>query len=170
MMKPLKFLGMVLWSWCRSRAASVGEIVFLRQQLRVLRRSTSRRIQLRDTDRLIFVWLFRLFPSVLQSAVIFQPETLIRWRRSGLRLLWRREPRRRPGRPRIPADIRALIRRMSVENPLWGAPRVQGNFSSLGSLSLSHPSRNTWDIEAVLRHKDGGLSCAIMYHISRSSI
>jgi hypothetical protein len=132
MTEAFKFLGMVLWSWCHSRAACVGEIVFLRQQLRVLRRSTSRRIQLRHTDRLIFVWLFRLFPSVLQSAAIFQPETLIRWRRSGLRLLWCRRSQGRPGRPRIRADIRALIRRMSVENPLWGAPRVHGELLKLG--------------------------------------
>lgn len=97
-----------------------------------VRRSAPGRIELWRTDRLIFVWLYRLFPSVLQCAVIFQPETLIRWHRCGLRLYWRWKSRGHAGRPPIPTDIRALVRRMCRENPLWGAPRIHGELIKLG--------------------------------------
>jgi transposase InsO family protein len=40
--------------------------------------------------------------------------------------------RRLPGRVRITTELRALIRRMSVENPLWGAPRIHGELLKLG--------------------------------------
>ena len=106
---------------------------FLRQQLLVLKRSASAaRLRLRTTDRLIFVWLYRLFPSLLGAAVIFKPETLVRWHRSGFRLYWRWESRRRVGRPAVPAEIRDLIRKMSRDNPLWGAPRIHGELLKLG--------------------------------------
>lgn len=122
----------LVWSWCRSQSARDAEILFLRQQLNVLRRSAPKRIRLRPTDRVIFVWLYRLFLSLLEAAVIFQPETLIRWHRLGFRLFWRWKSRERVGRPPIPADVRALIRRMGRENPLWGAPRIHGELLKLG--------------------------------------
>ena len=70
----------------RSQAAREAEMAFLRQQLLVLKRSAPARLRLHTTDRLIFVWLYRLFPSVLGAAVIVKPETLVRWHRSGFRL------------------------------------------------------------------------------------
>jgi len=70
--------------------------------------------------RLIFVWLYRLCPSVRQAAVVVKPETLVCWHRSGFRLYWRWKSRRRVGRPAVPADIRDLIRTISRDNPLWG--------------------------------------------------
>jgi hypothetical protein len=94
-------------------------VAFLRQQLLVLKRSAPARFRLRTADRLIFVWLYRLFPSLLGSAVIFKPETLVRWHRSGFRLYWRWKSRRRVGRPALAADVRALVRAMSRDNPLW---------------------------------------------------
>ena len=116
----------------RLRAAREAEMAFLRQQLLVLKRSAPARLRLRNADRLIFVWLYRLFPSLLGAAVIFQPETLVRWHRSGFRLYWRWKSRRRVGRPAVPADIRDLIRIMSRDNPLWGAPRIHGELLKLG--------------------------------------
>jgi transposase InsO family protein len=132
MLDTLRLLALLLWSRCRTTAARDAEIVFLRQQLIILRRSAPGRIKLRRTDRLIFVWLYRLFPTVLQCAVIFQPETLIRWHRCGFRLYWRWKSRGHAGRPPIPTDIRALVRRMCRENPLWGAPRIHGELIKLG--------------------------------------
>src|SRR5262245_63539869 len=111
------------------RAGSLFHAVFqafLRQQLVVLKRSAPARLRLRPADRLIFVWLYRLCPSVLEAAVVFKPETLVRWHRSGFRLYWRWKSRRRVGRPAVPADIRDLIRTISRDNPLWGAPRIHG--------------------------------------------
>jgi hypothetical protein len=66
------------------------------------------------------------------AAVVFKPETLVRWHRSGFRLYWRWKLRRRVGRPAVPADIRDLIRTISRDNPLWGAPRIHGELLKLG--------------------------------------
>ena len=68
----------------------------------------------------------------LEAAVVFKPETLVRWHRSGFRLYWRCKSRRRVGRPAVPADIRDLIRTISHDNPLWGAPRIHGELLKLG--------------------------------------
>ena len=84
------------------------------------------------TDRLIFVWLYRLFPSLLGAAIIFKPETLVRWHRSGFRLYRRWKSRRRVGRPEVPSEIRDLVRTISQDNPLWGAPRIHGELLKLG--------------------------------------
>jgi len=56
----------------------------------------------------------------------------MRWHRAGLRAYWRWKSRPRGGRPNTPADIRHLIREMSVANPLWGAPRIHGELLKLG--------------------------------------
>ena len=116
-----------------AHATREAEMAFLRQQLLVLKRSTSARLRLRKADRLIFVWLYRLFPSLLGATVIFQPDTLVRWHRNGFRLYWCwKSRRRRVGRPAVPADIRDLVRTMSRDNPLWGAPRIHGELLKLG--------------------------------------
>ena len=83
MIDLLKLLGGLLARLFRSRAAREAEMAFLRQQLLLLKRAAPARLRLRTADRLIFVWLYRLFPSVLEAAVVFKPETLVRWHRSG---------------------------------------------------------------------------------------
>jgi hypothetical protein len=70
--------------------------------------------------------------SILQVLAIIRPETLIRWHRSGFRCYWRWKSRSLGGRPQIEAGLRALIRQMSMENPLWGAPRIHGELLKLG--------------------------------------
>src|SRR5271156_1470309 len=132
MIDLLKLLGGLLVGLFRSRAAREAEMAFLHQQLVVLQRAAPARIRLRTADRLIFVWLYRLFPSLLEAAVVFKPDTLVRWHRSGFRLYWRCKSRRRVGRPAVPADIRDLIRTISRDNPLWGAPRIHGELLKLG--------------------------------------
>ena len=89
MIDLLKLLGGLLVEVFRLHAAHEAETAFLRQQLVVLKRSAPARLRLRPADRLIFVWLYRLFPSVREAAVVFKPETLVRWHRSGFRLYWR---------------------------------------------------------------------------------
>ena len=132
MIDLVKLLGGWLVGLFRSHAGREAEIVFLRHQLLVLRRSAPPRLRLRTTDRLIFVWLYRLFPSLLGAAIIFKPETLVRWHRSGFRLYWRWKSRRRVGRPQVPSEIRDLVRTISQDNPLWGAPRIHGELLKLG--------------------------------------
>jgi hypothetical protein len=72
----------------------------------------------RNSDRLFFIQLYRWFPSVLKAMSIIRPETLVRWHRAGLRRYWRWKSRSVGGRPRVDADLRALIQRLSVDNPL----------------------------------------------------
>ena len=113
-------------------ASREAEILVLRQQLLVLSSRAPKRIRLRKIDRLILVWLCRLFPTLLDAMVVIKPETVLRWHRQGFRYYWRWKSWRRGGRPRIEREIRALIRRMSRENPTWGAPRIHGELLMLG--------------------------------------
>src|SRR5207302_5966014 len=88
--------------------------------------------QLSNTDRFLFVWLYRWFPSVLSAIAILRPETIIRWHRAGFRSYWRERSRRPVGRPRISAELRNLIGAMSHANRLWGAPHIHGELLKLG--------------------------------------
>ena len=116
----------------KTRARLEAEIVMLRHQLNVLRRRVPSKPKLTVADRLLFVWLHRLFPSVLNAITIVQPATIIRWHRTGFRLYWRWKSRSRGGRPKVPLEIRRLIREMSLANRLWGAPRIHGELLKLG--------------------------------------
>lgn len=116
----------------RSRAALQAEILVLRHQLNVLRRKSPKRVVLGNIDRAVLIGLYRLAPMVLDVLKIINPETVIRWHRAGFRTYWRWKSRPRGGRPKIPADIRRLIREMSIANPLWGAPRIHGELLKLG--------------------------------------
>ena len=132
MIALLSFLLTVLVLPFRSKSRLLAENALLRHQVVVLRRRIKGRIPLTNGDRWFFVQLYRWFPSILGSLVVIRPETLIRWHRAGFRLYWRWKSRSRGGRPRIDADLRALIRQMSIENPLWGAPRIHGELLKLG--------------------------------------
>jgi hypothetical protein len=99
----LRFVLAILASPFRSKARLEAEIATLRQQLIVLQRKSRGRVRLNNVDRLFFVQLYGWFPSMLQ---------------------WK--SRNRGGRPRIDIELRALIGQMSLENPLWGAPRIHG--------------------------------------------
>ena len=90
------------------------------------------RARLTNHDRLFFIQLYRWFPSILQAVTIIRPETLVRWHRAGFRGYWRWKSRPLGGRPQIDPELRVLIRRMSRENPLWGAPRIHGELLKLG--------------------------------------
>ena len=116
----------------KSKSRLEAENAALRHQLVVLRRKVRGRVQLTNGDRLFFVQLYRWFPSVLKAITIIRPETLVRWHRAGFRRYWRWKSRSLGGRPQIDADLRALIRRMSADNPLWGAPRIHGELLKLG--------------------------------------
>jgi hypothetical protein len=104
----------------RSRISSEAEILILRHQLNIQQRHLPKRMALSATDRLIFVGLYRLVPSVLNALKLAKPETVVRWHRAGFRSYWRWKSRPRSGRPTVPAEIRRLIREMSIANPLWG--------------------------------------------------
>jgi hypothetical protein len=132
-MIPLLWLLLaILASPFKSKRQLEAENVALRHQVVVLRRQVRGRVRLTNFDRLFLVQLYRWFPSILRVLAIVQPETVIRWHRAGFRCYWRWKSRSRGGRPVIASDLRALIRQMSVDNPLWGAPRIHGELLKLG--------------------------------------
>src|SRR5215468_3707733 len=116
----------------KSKSRLEAENVAHRHQLIVLQRRVSGRVQLTNGDRFLLVMLYRWFPSVLKAITIIRPETLVRWHRAGFRRYWRWKSRSVGGRPQVDADLRGLIRRMSADNPLWGAPRIHGELLKLG--------------------------------------
>jgi hypothetical protein len=122
----------VLVSPFKSKLRLEAENAVLRHQLIVLRRRLHGRIRLTNHDRWFFIQLYRWFPSILKVVTIIRPETLVRWHRAGFRCYWRWKSRPRGGRPQIDTGLRVLIRRMSVENLLWGAPRIHGELLKLG--------------------------------------
>jgi transposase InsO family protein len=128
----LSFLLALFASPFKSKSRLAAENAALRHQLTVLRRKVRGRVQLTSSDRWFLIQLYRWFPSVLRAITIIQPETLVRWHRAGFRQFWRWKSRSLGGRPQIDGELRALIRRMSVENPLWGAPRIHGELLKLG--------------------------------------
>jgi len=116
----------------KSRRRLATEILVLRHQLNVLQRRTPRRLHLRWADRALFIWLYRRCPRILDTITIVRPETVVRWHRMGFAAYWRWKSRPRGGRPRIGKEVRDLIRRMSFENPLWGANKIHGELLKLG--------------------------------------
>ena len=132
MIALLCFLTAVLAAPFKSNSRLEAENAALRHQLIVLRRRVQGWVRLTNSDRWFFIQLYRWFPSILSVLTIIRPETLVRWHRAGFRCYWRWKSRPRGGRPQIETDLRALIRRMSIENPLWGAPRIHGELLKLG--------------------------------------
>ena len=109
-----------------------AEVLVLRHQLNVLRQRAPRRPHLRWTDRALFIWLYRRCPRILHAITIVRPETVLRWHRMGFTAYWRWRSRSPGGRPRIAKEVRDLIRRMSLENPFWGATKIHGELLKLG--------------------------------------
>jgi len=121
----------------RSRFALQAEMLALRHQLLVLQRTTrGRKLRLRWTDRFLWTWLSRLWSNWRSALMIVKPETVIAWHRRGFRLYWRWRSRHSQGRPCLPQEVIYLIRKMSLANPRWGAPRIHGELLKLG-LELS---------------------------------
>jgi putative transposase len=93
------------------------ENLFLRRQLALLIERGVRPRRVDAATRASLAILARMF-DWRNALVVVQPGTMIRWHRTGWRLFWRFKSR--PGRPRIPTETRALIRRMAIENRSWG--------------------------------------------------
>jgi putative transposase len=120
-----------LRSAMRSRRDLVLENLALRQQLATL--AGRRHPDIRPADRVFWILLRRLWSGWAETLAIVRPDTVVRWHRAGFLTYWNWLSRRgkRSGRPLLPREIRALIRRMASENP-WGAPRIHGELLCLG--------------------------------------
>ena len=110
----------------------VLENIALRHQLEVLRRN-AKTPRLKARDRLLWVILSRFWTCWRRNLVLVQPKTVIGWHRKGWRLYWKwKSQPKQKGRPRVSVAARQLIRRISRENPLWGAPHIHGELLKLG--------------------------------------
>ena len=137
----------------RGRAQLLAENALLRQQLLVLRRSVARPT-VTPTDRAVLVLLAGRAHAWRQALLLVRPETLLGWHRAGFRALRRRTSRPGPGRPPLPAETVALIRRMAAENPLWGAERIRGALRKLG-IRLAKRTIQTY-LRSYRPHDRGG--------------
>jgi putative transposase len=116
----------------RTRAALQLEILALRHQIGVLQRSV-KRPKLTPADRLLWVWLSSVWNGWQSSISIMKAATVIGWHRKGFGLFWSwKIGRGKPGRPAVSKEVRELIRMLSRDNPLWGAPHIHGELLKLG--------------------------------------
>jgi transposase InsO family protein len=132
MIALVRFFLSLVGSLLKPKLRLAAENAALRHQLIVLRRKMRGRAWLTNNDRWFFIQMYRWFPSILQVLTIIRPETLVRWHRAGFRYYWRWKSRSLGGRPQIETELRALIRQMSMENRLWGAPRIHAELLKLG--------------------------------------
>src|SRR5712691_7944164 len=115
-----------------SRRELMLENLALRHQLQVALRTNSHP-RLQPRDRALWVWLYAVWPDGWRQHLhLVKPETVLRWHRKGWRLYWTWKSRTRLGRPRLSAELKALIRLISHENPLWGTERIRGELLKLG--------------------------------------
>ncbi len=159
------------------RAAVELENLALRHQLYVLRRQRPGRPRLFAIDRLLWIWLYRIWPRCLDSIVLVKPATVIQWHRQGSCLFWRW--RSRSGRPSVEREIRDLIKQMSSANSLWGAPRIHGELLRLG-IDVSQASvakymvrrrgapSSTW--RSFLRNDAQGIAAIDMFVVASASL
>jgi hypothetical protein len=116
-----------------SRAALQLENLALRHQIGVLQRSVRNRPKWTSADRLLWIFLSRIWSGWRSALAIVRPETVVAWHRKGFRLFWTWKVRHgQLGRPVISREVRDLIRKMCRENPSWGAPRIHGELLKLG--------------------------------------
>src|SRR6202166_2744538 len=151
MLRHVRSIVAVLARRFRSRAVLELENLALRHQLHVLHRQRPGRPHLIAIDRLLWVWLFRIWPRCLDTMVLVKPATVVQWNRQGFRLFWRWLSR--SGRRSVDREVRDLIRQMNAANPLWGAPRIHGEL--------------TW--RSFLRNQAAGIAAIDMFVVASAS-
>ena len=131
MLAILHSLMMFVADLFKSRYRLEAENLFLHHKLNSALRRAPQRLRLYGSDRALLIWMTRIWPNLLDISQVVKPETILRWHRSGFKAFWRWKSRNRAGRPKVDRGLRDLIRRMSRENPLWGAPRIHGELLML---------------------------------------
>lgn len=146
-MPSLDFFFDLLQLAIKERTQLALENIALRQQLAVYKRSV-KRPNINDGDRIFWMTIMRFLREWNDAVVIVKPETVVKWHRKGFKHYWRRKSRGKPGRPPISMALIHLIRRMSQENPTWGAPRIADELALLG-----HEVGDTTVAKYMVRHR-----------------
>ena len=167
MLKLVHSVVSVLVRRFRNRAVLELENLALRHQLHVLRRQRPGRPRLFAVDRLLWVWLYRLWPRCLDVMVLVKPATVIHWHRQGFRRYWRWHSR--SGRPSVDREVRKLIRQMST--PTRSGVRLEStaSCSSSASRSAKRLLPSTWCEDEVRLLRPGAASCVIRRMVSPPS-
>jgi len=126
-----KIIISAVFSALQSRQLLILENIALRHQLEVLQRN-AKRPRLKPSDRMLWALISGFLPDWRRHLTIVKPDTVVRWHRAGWRLYWKWKSKPGPGRPKVTAEVRVLIRKISLDNPLWGAPRIHGELMKLG--------------------------------------
>jgi putative transposase len=158
-------------SGCRSRVTLTAENLFLRKQLALFQERKIKPHRATEATRFMMVLLDRFF-DWRSALVVVRPDTLIRWHRNGFRLFWRWKSKQR-GRPKLPANLRELIREMAGANPIWGeariadelklgirvSPRTVGKYLSSGSRPGRTPDPKQRWMTFVRNHAKAIVAC-----------
>jgi hypothetical protein len=121
----------ILKAFFLNRSFLAAENILLCQQLIILKRSVKRPI-LKRSDRIIITIITKLYRNWKKVLLIISLDTIIKWHRKRFRLYWQWKSHRKPGRTTISNELKELIRKMSSENPTWGAPRIRAELKLLG--------------------------------------
>ncbi len=127
LLRSVLFAGLAFF---RTRRQLAVEILALRHQLGILKRSV-KRPRLTNVDRGLWVLLSRRWTRWGDALIVVKPATVLKWHRAGFRRYWTWRSRPKGGRPGIDPEVRALIKRMATAN-MWGAPRIHGELLKLG--------------------------------------
>ena len=130
MLNLLRALVLAAFAFARTRRQLAIQILALRQQLGVLKRSV-KRPRLSNVDRGLWVLLSRRWSGWKEALIVVKPATVVKWHRAGFRRYWKWRSRPKGGRPAIDPEVRKLIRQMANAN-MWGAPRIHGELLKLG--------------------------------------
>ena len=131
MFRLLRVLLSGLLALLRDQSDVALENLALRQQLATYV-SEGRRPRFDSGDRFFWATLSRVWSRWMEVLIFVKPESVVRWHRAGFRRYWAWRSRKQPGRPRTEARLVTLIRKMALENPSWGAPRIHGELLKLG--------------------------------------
>ena len=112
------------------KADLIAENISLRQQLGIYKRK-HKRIPIKNSDRIFWIFISKIWLKWKSALVIVKPETVCRWHRNLFKVYWRWKSRGKPGRPKIDKELQQLIRRIQLENPTWSSQRIHGELLKL---------------------------------------
>jgi len=127
LLQLLRYVLRFCWALLLPRAVTAAQLLAIESQLAVeLNRASGRRkrhSQFSPAFRILWVVLSKFLNGWEELVHVMKPETVKRWHSRAFRAWWRWKSK--AGRKPVALEIQQLIRRLSKENPLWGAERIR---------------------------------------------